>query len=115
MIDILAQEELPAGFSYPDIFVRAAESGLVSLEPWWLLEGGNLRARHSGLKERFPERDFVPFARREDNDDVACWDLSTGSVRVIHDFTTPGREDREEYGGFADWLRAALEDFIEFE
>ncbi|MFE5125964.1 hypothetical protein [Streptomyces sp. NPDC056669] len=115
MLDILSHTELPNGFAYPDIFVRAAESGLTSLEPWWLLEGENLRARHSGLKERFPDRVLVPFARREDNDDVACWDLENGKVCIVHDFSSPGREERGSFEGFADWLRAALEDFIEFE
>ncbi|MEV6672136.1 hypothetical protein [Streptomyces sp. NPDC051162] len=114
-MDVLSQGELPEGFSYPEGFLRAIESGLVGLDPWWLLEGKSLRVRMSGLRERFPERRLMPFARREDNDDVVCWDLETGTVRVIHDFTTPGRENRREFATFYDWLRAALEDFIEFE
>ncbi|MEU7040449.1 hypothetical protein AB0A77_05240 [Streptomyces varsoviensis] len=115
MTAILSQGELPNGFTYPEGFLRAVESGLVGLEPWWLLEDDNLRTRVQGLSERFPERRLLPFARREDNDDVACWDLEAGTVRVIHDFTTPGRENRSEYPTFYDWLRSALEDFIEFE
>lgn len=115
MPDMLSQEELPDGFVYPDEFLRAVDSGLVGLEPWWLLEADNLRSRVSGIRQRFPERRLVPFARREDNDDVACWDLDSGTVRVIHDFTTPGRENRAEYSTFYEWMRAALEDFINFE
>ncbi|MFF4530351.1 hypothetical protein ACFY1P_13840 [Streptomyces sp. NPDC001407] len=114
-MDILSSAELPGEFVYPEEFLRAIESGLVGLDPWWLLEGKDLRARVSGLRQRFPERHLMPFARREDNDDVACWDLDSGTVREIHDFTTPGRENRREFATFYDWLRAALEDFIEFE
>ncbi|WP_449478391.1 hypothetical protein [Streptomyces abikoensis] len=114
-MDIISEEELPEGFSYPDGFLRAVDAGLVGLDPWWLLEGEALRARVDGLRARFPDRRLMPFARREDNDDVACWDLASGTVRVIHDFTTPGREDRQEFATFYDWLRAAVEDFIEFE
>ncbi|GAA0457167.1 hypothetical protein ACFQ2B_21730 [Streptomyces stramineus] len=114
-MDLLPVEELPGGFTYPEEFLRAVESGLVGLDPWWLLEGTNLRARVTGLRERFPERRLMPFARREDNDDVACWDLEADVVRVIHDFSSPGRENRREFATFYDWLRAALEDFIEFE
>ncbi|WP_217199700.1 hypothetical protein [Streptomyces buecherae] len=113
MLDLLSEKELPGGFTYPDAFMRAAESGLISLEPWWLLEGDRLRVRISGLRERFPERQLVPFARREDNDDVACWDVGSGKVCIIHDFTTPGREQRAEYPHFYDWLRSAVEDFIQ--
>ncbi|MDP9610900.1 hypothetical protein ACFV4E_37180 [Streptomyces hygroscopicus] len=115
MLNILSPAELPKGFTYPHIFIRAAESGLTSLEPWWLLEGDNLRARHTGLQQRFPNRALVPFARREDNDDVACWDLNEGNVCIVHDFSSPGSEQRGSFESFADWLRAALEDFIEFE
>ncbi|MCC3769520.1 hypothetical protein [Streptomyces sp. UNOC14_S4] len=107
-------QDLPQVFAYPAGFLRAVESGLVGLEPWWLLEGESLCTRVAGLRERFPGRRLVPFARREDNDDVACWDLDSGTVRVIHDFTTPGRENRREFVTFYDWLRAAVEDFIEF-
>ncbi|KOG53639.1 hypothetical protein ADK76_27090 [Streptomyces griseoflavus] len=113
--DIFSTQELPDGFNYPDGFLRAVESGLVGLEPWWLLEGRDLRTRMEGLRERFPDRRLVPFSRREDNDDVACWDLDSDTVRVIHDFAAPGRETRGEYASFYDWLRAALEDFIEHE
>ncbi|MFH8785178.1 barstar family protein [Streptomyces roseoverticillatus] len=112
--DLLGPGEIPDVFVYPVEFLRAVESGLVGLEPWWLLEGDALRARAVGLLERFPERRLLPFARREDNDDVACWDLDSGAVRVVHDFATPGRENRQEFATFYDWLRAALEDFIEF-
>ncbi|MET9291598.1 hypothetical protein [Streptomyces sp. NPDC003077] len=110
--DLLSGEELPDGFRYPATFLRAVGSGLAGLEPWWLLEAEHLRARARGLRERFPRRRLVPFSRREDNDDVACWDLDSGTVRVIHDFTTPGRENRAEFATFDDWLRAALEDFL---
>ncbi|MBB5117432.1 hypothetical protein AF335_02685 [Streptomyces eurocidicus] len=114
-MDVLSAAELPGGFAYPKGFLRAVESGLVGLEPWWLLEGENLRVRAVGIRERFPERRLVPFARREDNDDVACWDLAGGVVCVIHDFAAPGWENRREFADFYAWLRAALEDFMEFE
>ncbi|MBC3988911.1 hypothetical protein H8N00_08450 [Streptomyces sp. AC563] len=113
MLDLPSGAALPKGFTYPDSFVRAVQSGLIGLEPWWLLEGEMLRTRVLGLRERFPARQLVPFARREDNDDVACWDTASGLVCIIHDFTTPGWEQRAEYPHFSDWLRAALEDFIQ--
>lgn len=40
----------------------------------------------------YPGRSLVPFACRQDNDDVACWDLDQGRGRVVivHDFKSPG-------------------------
>jgi hypothetical protein len=57
---------------------------------------------------------LVPFARREDNDDVACWEPMSPRVVVIHDFASPGFEDRGGFADFNGWLRQAVEDLIAF-
>jgi hypothetical protein len=115
MADLLGVSDLPDGFSYPPEFIRVVELGLVDLEPWWILVGDLLRERTAGLAKRYPERRLVPFARRQDNDDVACWDLDSGKVTVIHDFASPGYEAREVLDDFYSWLRGAIEDLIAFE
>ena len=113
--DLLGPGELPTGFSYPVLFRRLVNLGLLDLEPWQILFGELLRRRHSGLAHRYPSRRLVPFARRQDNDDVACWDLdrAPGGIAVIHDYASPGWERRAEYADLADWLRRAVED-LEF-
>ncbi|MEV0638654.1 hypothetical protein AB0I77_27680 [Streptomyces sp. NPDC050619] len=105
--------ELPEGFDYPAEFIRVVELGLTDLEPWWIFDGDQLRRRAIGLRDRYPERRLVPFARRQDNDDVACWDLARGDVVVIHDLASPGWEQRERFPDFNAWLRQAVEDLIE--
>lgn len=115
-LDLLLEKEWPAGFSYPRQFKRLVERGLTDLEPWYFLEGRPLRDSMAGLAERYPDRQLVPFARRQDNDDVACWQAGTGQqVFVIHDHASPGWEQRGQFAGFYDWLRRAVEDFIEFD
>lgn len=86
------------------------------MEPWHLLEGEQLWERNRGLKEAYPSRTLVPFARRQDNDDVACWEPGSGDgvVVVVHDFASPGWEDHGQFASFYDWLRQAVEDLIEF-
>ena len=54
-------------------------------------------------------------AVRRDNDDVACWDTAAGNVVIVHDFASPGYEQRSELRDFYAWFRQAIEDFIEFE
>lgn len=117
MVELLSVQDLPVGFRYPASFIRVVELGLTNLEPWHMLEGSRLRERNQGLAQRFPARSLVPFAIRQDNDDVACWDLelSHAEVVVIHDFSSPGSETREEYTDFFAWFRRAIEDLIEFE
>ncbi|TLW94759.1 hypothetical protein FFT09_02475 [Saccharomonospora piscinae] len=113
MADLLTIAELPEGFDYPAEFIRVVELGLTDLEPWWIFDGDQLRRRAIGLRERYPARQLVPFARRQDNDDVACWDLDNGNVAVVHDLASPGWEQRGGFPDFNAWLRQAIEDLIE--
>jgi len=115
-LDLLTEKELPRGFSYPRQFERIVERGLTELEPWYVLGGKPLRDTITGLAERYADRKLVPFARRQDNDDVACWQVGTNEeVFIIHDFAAPGWEQRGQFATFYDWLRRAIEDFIEFD
>lgn len=114
--ELLSEAELPKGFQYPGPFLRLVERGLLYFEPWFVLQGDLLRQRFGGLRERYPERMLVPFARREDRDDVACWDQSQpGRVVIIHDFTEPGWEQRAVLDDFYAWVRQAVEDMIQFD
>jgi hypothetical protein len=115
MADLLSVGDLPQGFEYPREFVRVVEFGLTNIEPRWIIEGGRLRHRFAGLQQRYPDRNLVPFAVRQDNDDIACWDTMTGDVAVVHDFASPGYEQRYALDNFYAWFRQAIEDFIEFE
>jgi hypothetical protein len=114
MVQLLSVDDLPGNFNYPWSFVRAIEHGLTQLEPWWILEGKLLLDRLNGIRERYPGRSLVPFAVRQDRDDVACFDVDSGRVVIIHDFAKPGWEQRSEFDDFNGWLRHAIEDFIEF-
>jgi hypothetical protein len=111
---LLTSEELPTGFSYPRGLLRLVDLELFELEPWWILAGDGLRTRSRGMAKRYPKRRLLPFARRQDNDDVACWDLDTGKVAIVHDFASPGWEAREEFPDFNSWLHSAIDDLIEF-
>jgi hypothetical protein len=116
MEDLLKVDEWPHGFSYPQDFVDAVESGIFDIGPWQILSGKWLRVRKSGLRERFPERHLVPFARRLDSDDVACWDLELqGTVCVVHDFSAPGWEKRQEYESFSAWHADAQAEADDYE
>jgi hypothetical protein len=117
MPNLLSAADLPADFVYPRLFVHVVELGLVDLEPWLVLQGEELLRRAEGVKSRYPRRALVPFARRVDRDDVACFDIDAGSgqISVIEDFGEPGFEQFETYDQFADWFKAAINDLIEFE
>jgi hypothetical protein len=116
MPELLSSDDWPAGFSYPDLFLRIVDLGLTNLEPWLILEGDALRHRVHGMRERYPVRQLVPIAMRGDDDDVACWDVERpGKVVIIHDYAGVGFEYVGEFDNFADWFRAAIDDMIGFE
>ena len=98
-LPLLPSADLPVGFAYPPEFLHILTLGVRTLDPWAILGGEELKSRASGMSGRFPDRILVPFARRIDNDDVACWDIGkgAGTISVIHDFATPGWEQREEF------------------
>lgn len=115
-MDLLTEKELPAGFEYPREFLRIVELKILDIEPWYLLQGKPLRDVLAGLAERYSDRKLIPFARRQDNDDVACWQSSSNrEVYIIHDFASPGWEEHGKFPGFYEWFRRAVEDFIEFD
>jgi hypothetical protein len=113
MHDLLERQCLPEWFEYPQKLVELMESGEIDFGPWQLLHGKWLSVRHEGLKQRYPNLNLVPFARRLDDDDVACFDISEKSfslkVKIIHDFASSGWEEREEFETFDLWLQEALE------
>lgn len=113
----LATEVLPEGFRYPDSYRKFSGSVLHNIEPW----GGfdtMLEHRYVWINKRYPERTLVPFARRYDNDDVACFDGADTSgdpkVIIIHDWASPGWENRGEFKNFLAWLEFAKEEAEEW-
>ncbi|MDR2977781.1 MAG: MafI family immunity protein [Streptococcaceae bacterium] len=112
----IKQSGLPLDFHFPDSYLKAMKLSLVNLTPWHIMDNEQILSRFQGLKERYPERVLIPFARRQDNDDIACFELGKGAeVRIIHDFATPGWEQRGTYADFWAWFRAAEEAMIDFD
>jgi hypothetical protein len=106
---------LPDGFSYPPEFLRVINLGLLNFEPWWIMHGDDLADAYAGMAQRFPHRTLVPFAYYQANDDVACWDIPTGKVVIIHDFGEKSAPNVATFDNFYAWLRRAVEDLIEWE
>ena len=118
----LSNKFLPKGFKYPEVYVKFANGVIPDLNPWGYyydnpkpkLHGlTDLEFHLEGLKKRYPKRKLVPFARRGDNDDVACFDASVPSddpsVIIIHDWASPGWENHGEFENFLEWLAFAKE------
>lgn len=110
---LLQENELPNWFSYPKDFLVIIEQNLLDFTPWLILTDERLRLRQTGIEMRYPNRQLIVFARREDNDEVACWENGRGVV-VIKDFATTGFEKGDLSFSFWEWFRMVIETMIEF-
>jgi len=114
-IEILEDRLGINNFQYPDSFVKAVELNLLDFDLWYIMDEERILNRFKGLKGRYPNRKLIPFARRDDNDDIACFEVDKGErVQIIHDFASVGYEQRKEYNDFWAWLEEAIREMIEY-
>lgn len=115
-MELLIHEELPEWFKYPATFLRLVKLGLVNLEPWFIMPKEEVLDRLAGLHHRYPDQELLPFARRSDCDEIACFEKGNlPSVTIVHDFATAGWEKRATYPSFKAWFRQAINDLLDFE
>lgn len=92
-------------FSYPQSLKDLVSEGRVDFGVWYLMNDDETVRRFRGLQTRYPERTLYPFARRGDNDDIACFeDVDSTLVHIIHDFADIGWEQREVFPTIDAWL-----------
>jgi hypothetical protein len=104
MLNPPSTEEFPNWINIPEKYFELLTYDQDELLPWYLFDKDDLFFRYHGLQERYPNRVLFPFARHDCSDDVACWEKGKdGKVISIHDFATPGWENRFEFPSFDDW------------
>ncbi|EGA5808943.1 hypothetical protein ACRFH6_001074 [Listeria monocytogenes] len=102
-------------FIYPEAYNKLIELNLVDFDVWYLIESGQATRRYHDLKERYPNRKLIPFARRGDNDDIACFEIGKENrVQLIHDFTTEGFEQRGEFDDLWERVESAVKTMVEY-
>ena len=107
--------DLDVPVKLPEGLLRIVKNNLVDLTPWHVLPRDLAVKRLRSMRQRYT-RKYVPFAYRQDNDDVACIDAAKPEeVVIVHDFASEGTELRKRFDTFWDWFRAAVEDMVLFE
>lgn len=114
MIDLLSAQDLDVAVALPEEINRLASQGLTNMAPWHIMPRDLAQKRMKSLRTRYRTK-YVPFANRQDNDDLACIDPDMpGKVVIVHDFASEGSERDATYDSFWSWFRAAIEDMISF-
>lgn len=102
-------------FPYPESFITTINlNPPIDIEPWWLIvfEDGDVDYWHHTLKQLYPKRELIPFAKFNANDDIACFDGHDSSgepkVLIIHAYASEGWELHGTYNNFDAWLSEAI-------
>jgi len=111
--NIIELEKDLMDFNFPSSYLKVIELNLVDYEYWYLMGDKQIRTRKEGLNKRFPNRNLIPFARRDNNDDIACFEVGQGEkVFIVHDFASEGYERRQEFEDFWSWFISAIKELI---
>ena len=110
-MEFLNEKELPYSFHYPDSLKKSWVLNLVNFCPWWMLDRDGMILHLSLLRKEYPKRKLIPFAMRQDNDDIACFEVGKGeTVLIIHLGASEGWEQQRTYPDFEEWLKVVIED-----
>ena len=101
-------------FEYPEAYKKLVELNLVDFDVWYLIESGQATRRYYDLEKRYPNRQLIPFARRDDNDDIICFERGSNKVQLIHDFASEGFEQKGEFQDVWTWVEFAVKEMIEY-
>lgn len=115
-MQLLRDDERLDKFCYPKSMYKLLELGLVDFDVWYFMDEESAKKRLEGLRLRYPDRQLIPFARRGDCDDIACFEVGMGEqVYIIHDFSSIGYEQREIFNSVWEWLKYVIDIMIEYE
>jgi hypothetical protein len=107
---VLTESERPAGFPYPPQYLFVVqELGIHRLDPWWFPLGKLLRLKYSAVRDRFPDRELVPFACWEAL--VACWDRERPGRVILMDIIDTSHRGTD-VGDFWEWFTGAVQQMI---
>lgn len=109
-MQLLNEKEINYDFNYPESIKKVVSLGIVNLCPWWIMDHEQAKNLFLVIKKLYPKRRLIPFATRQDNDDVACFEEGKGEeVQIIHIGASEGWEQVEVYHNVYDWLKSAID------
>src|SRR5690349_14855073 len=109
----IPQDVLKCGFQMPKEYYHVFKRGMTNLDPWYFIEGNELRKLYEGINLMYSNRLVFPFARRRDTDDVACFvvrgEYPQGQVLIVHIGANPGWEVDVHSESFQEWYKVAVD------
>lgn len=119
---LFEDDDLPEGFRFPASFLRLmAATPIPYYQPWWFLTAYRDEAREwlQALREDYPSRVLIPFAKYGSEAEIACFDGADLSGNPVVCYVgadmKPGQEDHGRAADFDAWLQDAKLEFQEFQ
>lgn len=109
-------------FIVPDAYTIARERKLFgyqnqdsALDPWFYMDADNVfdACKKWPSVSNKKSVKLIVFARRFDNDDMACFEVSddtTKQIVVVHGWTPSGYDVVNEFSSFWHWVKSVIDD-----
>ena len=113
--EILETGNLEFIFDYPEALERLVALKLINFDLWYLMSKEQSIVILKQLKMNCNRKDLIPFARRGDNEDIACYEIQNNEkVVVLKNCEYLGYRPRQVFDSVWDWFRDAIEVMIAF-
>jgi len=113
--EILETGNLEFIFDYPEALERLVALKLINFDLWYLMSKEQSMVILRQMKMNCNRKDLIPFARRGDNEDVACFEIGNNEkVVVLRNCEHLGYRPRQVFDSVWDWFRDAIEIMIAF-
>lgn len=92
-------------------------AGFTQLQPWYYVDAGHVMEVRTQWPNGPAKDRLVVFARRQDNDDLACFSVADGKaveVVLLHGWTSSGYDVLRRYDSFWGWVKAIIDDVAEW-
>lgn len=110
---LLNDKDKPEWLNYPEALKNMILNGEVKLTPWHLMQKERVLLEISVLFKLY-QRHLIPFAYRQDNDNLACFEKESSKVFIIHVFASKGFENEDTFENFDDWYQDVYEEMVDW-
>ena len=113
--EVLKTEDFEFAFNYPEALERLVALKLINFDLWYLMSREQSVVILKQLKMNCNSKGLIPFARRGDNEDIACFEIQNNEkVVVLKNCEYLGYQQRQVFDSVWDWFRDAIEIMIAF-
>lgn len=113
----LHDDIFPKGYLWAVRHSWAGYTEFTALQPWYFLE----ETKRFIATDKWPNSSFsgklIAFARRQDNDEIACFVVESNKVVqiiVINGWTSMGYDVLQTYSSFWEWMKIVIDDIAEW-